>query len=628
MARSTRSPRLPRLRPRKEEAEESNAIIDEIYRNDGNIKDDPPLTTIERSKERRFPKRLLITLAVLAVLVAATLAGFYTFNRDSHFNEQSVNLGISSPSSVTSAAPATYVFTISNEEAVGITNVELSVETPDGWAFSVSDPAASDANNTLWGLGQIPAHGSRTVSVTGAITGEVGSVVTFNASVTYRPTNFNYDFTARASGSVSIASSIVTLDLKGPSQASPGSTIRYVLTYTNTSSDTLNDLRLVATYPDGFTIKTTDPNPRDGNNLWAVNELKSGEKGTITIDGSFKGNVGDAQQLTFDAELKQGTAFERQVETTAVVQLIASTLTLQTTVNTSLGPVVAANPGDQLSFDIAYTNASDLEITDATVSVTFAGGAFDAVTFADDYGTVLKDGKASWDVKKVPDLASIDPGMSGTVRFTLKVPAAPSAAKNETGPQLTAKATIAASGGDSAIKADAETLTVRINSKPTLNVSARYYDAQGATLGSGPLPPTVGQTTAYRVFWTVTNTTNDLNVMTVAATVPSTVFWSGKNITASAGSVTFDTAQRQVVWTLNRLPAGVGQSGSPVTASFELSVTPGPSDIGAATQLLGPTSFSATDSFTGATVSASSDLVTTDLTNDTKAAGQGIVVGQ
>ncbi len=631
MARSNGSPRSARARQKKDEAEASNAIIDEIYRNDGDQEDEPPLKTFERSKERKLPKRLLITLGILLVLVASTLAGFYTFNKSSHFNEQSVNLGITAPSSVTSAAPATYLFTITNDETVGIRNVELSVSAPDGWSYTKSDPAASDANNTLWEIGDIPAHGKKVVSVTGAITGEVGSVVTFNASVTYRPANFNYDFAAKASGSATIASSTVTLDLKGPSQASPGSTVQYMLTYTNTSSNTLNDLRLVATLPDGFTVKSSDPKPRDGNNVWAVDALKSGAKGTITINGSFNGSVGDAQQLTFDAELKQGTAFERQVETTTVVQLIDSTLNLQVTVNKDKGPVVAANPGDQLAIEVGYTNASDLEITNATVSVTLSGSAFDAATFVDDYGAVIKDGKVSWDVKKVPTLASIDPGTTGTVRFTLKVPASPTAAKNETGPQLNVQASIAASSGasaDSSIKAMSDAMTVKINSNPTLAVVARYYDAQGATLGAGPLPPTVGKTTTYRVVWSATNSTNDLSTMTVTASVPSTVFWTGKNVAASAGSVSFDTTQRQITWTLNRLPAGVGQGSAAVTVSFELSVTPGLSDVGTAVQLLGATTFSATDGFTGATVKATHDPVTTDLTDDPTATSKGIVVGQ
>lgn len=625
-----RKPRTPELDP------EASTIIDEIYHgtvtttSDAAVAAEPELKKIERTKQRKFPKRLFIMLGIIIVLVAATVAGFYTFNSSTtHFNDQSVVVTIDAPATVVSAGPATYTVTVTNNESVGTKNAELSLSFPDGWSYTESNPKPSDGNNTLWELGTIPAHGKKTATITGTITGEVGSVATFNATVTYRPTNFNYDFTSKASASVTIGSSIISLDLKGPAQATSGSVVRYVLTYTNTSNDTLNDLRLVATFPDGFSIKSSDPKPRDGNNVWAVNQLKSGANGTITIDGSFKGSVGDSQQLTFDAELKQGTAFERQVETTAVVQLIDATLNLAVTANKAKGPSLAVNPGDSIAFEIQYTNASDLEITNATVTATISGSALDAATFSDDFGATMTNGKVTWDVSKVPALASIDPGTSGTIRFTLK---APDGTTVTTGPALAVQAAISASNGTgssaSTVKATAETLTVKVSSKPTLTTEARYYDMQGATVGSGALPPTVNQTTTYRIYWTVTNTTNDLTDMTVTATVPPTVYWTGKNVSTTAGSIAFDSTQRQITWRLNRLPASAGIHGGPITASFDLSVTPGPSDVGTSPQLTSGAAFSAVDSFSGATLKLSRDPLTTDLLNDTQAAGKGVVVGQ
>lgn len=624
------APRKSRRRVRRDERPDADAVINEIYQPNDEGEDGEPLDTIEQSSPRRVPKRLLITLGIIALLVAAAGAGFFTFNRTQRFNDKGVSLAVVMPDTVVSAGDTTVTFTVQNDGIVGIQDVELSVSTPAGWAFKRSDPAPSDPNNTLWRIGVIPARGERTVTVIGAITGEVGSVETFNATATYRPTNFNYTFTSRASGSTTIGSSTVELALAGPTQASPTAETQYVLTYTNTSADTISDLRLSATFPDGFTAIASTPKPREGNSVWVIDKLPSKGTGTITFSGKFSGNTGDSKQITFDAELRRGASFERQVETSLVVLLVSSTLDLHSTVNGQTGSSVVANPGDALTFELGYSNGSDLEMQGASVTAKISGGAFDQKSFSDDYGSAIKDGEVTWDVSHVPDLSSIKPGTNGTIRFTLKVPDAPAASKGAAGPTIDLAASILArDGSNSANKSmtvTAAPLSVKIATKATLDVEPRYYGDEGEIFGSGPLPPAVGKTTVYRVAWFVGNTTNELTGMVVSAKVPSSVFWTGKQVSTTAGDISFDPTSRIVSWTLNRLPAGIGRTNSTIAATFEVAVTPTAADVGSSLTLLESTTLSGADSFTGTKVEVTRDKVTTDLPNDPQAAGKGTVV--
>ncbi|MFH0829116.1 MAG: NEW3 domain-containing protein [Candidatus Kerfeldbacteria bacterium] len=616
-------------RAKRTDSIESGEILDRIYRGEAE-EDAPTLKKIERTSDRKPSRRLVIAVVVITVLVGSTLAGFLTFNRSNRFNEKGVSLAVVTPTSVTSAGDSTITFTVTNDGSVGIRNVELSVSSPDGWAFKQSDPKPGDTNNTLWQLGTIAAHDKRSVSVVGTLTGEVGNVLTYNASVTYRPMNFNYDFTARASGSVTIASSIIELGLTGPVQASPKATVRYVLTYTNSSSDVIRDLRFTASFPDGFTVATSTPEPYEGNTVWVVNELKSGGTGTITFDGSFSGTEGDSQQLSFSAELKRDATYERQVETSLVVLLVSSTLDVSISVKSQSLPVAVANPGDTLSFEASYTNGSDLEMEDATMTVTLSGGAYSAGSFSDDYGSAPKDGVITWNSSSVPDLASIKPGSTGTIRFALKVPDVPQDTKGANGPTIDVRAAMTANDSsgqsDKSIKVDASPLSVKVVSKTTVSVEPRYYGDQGEVYGTGPLPPMVGKTTVYRMSWYIGNTTNELTNVMVSATVPSTVFWTGKNVTTTAGDVSFDAAKRVVTWALNRMPDDVGGTNPTIAVSFELAVTPVSSDVGASMVLLDAIAFSATDAFTVTTIQFTRDKVTTDLPNDPQAAGKGVVV--
>ncbi|MBI4090314.1 MAG: DUF11 domain-containing protein [Candidatus Kerfeldbacteria bacterium] len=621
---AAKRPRKVQVQP---EAGDASAIIDEIYAHETE-RQDGSLKTIERSTKARLPKRWLVSLGIFAMLATAALAGFFTFNRTRHFDQQGVTIKIETPSSVTSAGTSTLNLTVTNGESVGIRNVEISLAAPEGWVYTSSQPESDDPNHSLWQLGSIGAGVRQSVVLTGSLTGEVGSVKTFNATVTYRPANFNYDFSAKASGSVTIGSSIVDLKLVGPTQASPGSTATYTLTYTNTSADALQNLRLVATYPEEFTTKALEPKPREGNSLWVVNELPSGGTGTLKVEGTFGGAAGESVELSFAAELQRGSATERQVETSLVVLMVSTALDVKLNVNgqESNG---TARPGETLKYELAYKNATDVEVKNVVVTVELSGGGFDAKSFSDDYGVTLDKGRASWDVKRVPELASLKPGAAGTIRFSIKVLEAPAETKGEGGSTVVAAVSLAlgADGNTNlAEQVKLPPLIVKVVSAVTMTVEGRYYNESGQAIGSGPLPPTVGQATSYRLFWYVGNATNELKDVTISAVVPSHVTWTGRGISTTAGTLTFDASTRTIAWTLNRLPKGAASTARAIAAQAELSVTPTADDLGSIMILLEQSKLTATDSFTGTKVEAVRDRVTTDLSSDANAAGRGAVV--
>lgn len=614
-------------------------VIDQIFSDAG---DSPPpsLKKIEQRSDRRVTKILLLTLGALALLVGITVAGFMTFNRQKHFNEQGVSLKVETDESVPSGGLTLLTFVIKNDESVGIKNLTLSLTPPEGWTFSASTPKPSDASNSLWQLGSISAKDSKNFVVQGILVGEVGSVKSFSATLTYRPSNFNYDFTAKASVSATIGSSIISLELDGPSQVAPDVNTHYALTYTNTSTEDLTGVRFIATYPSEFSVTSTNPSARQDNNVWTVDELKSGTKGTITVDGKFKGEVGSSVELTFAAELKRGTSFEKQVETAVVVTLANTSLNLTLTVNKQSGKAVAA-PGDLLAYVLTYKNTSDVELSATSISVELTGGGLASGSFTDDLGATLKDGKVSWDVNRIPQLASIKPGTTGTLRFQAKVSSTPATTSGDSGPTVMAQATVTLGSNSSTntnsvsknTNANAASPTVKtgrlvtkISSQVVLAADPRYYRSDGTTVGSGPLPPQAGKTTTYRVSWSVTNGTNEVGNVTVKAVVPTAVFWTGKNSSTTAGTLSFDPSTRTVTWSINKLPARIGTSGAAPTASFELALTPTDDDIGLTPTILGDSTLSGTDTFTGTTITVERDRLTTDLPNDAKASGKGVVV--
>jgi hypothetical protein len=163
---------------------------------------------------------------------------------------------------------------------------------------------------------------------------------------------------------------------------------------------------------------------------------------------------------------------------------------------------------------------------------------------------------------------------------------------------------------------------VSLNSDASITSTLRYFDEDGAPLGSGPLPPTVGTATHYRAVWSVTGGLHGLRDVSISAVLPEGVSWDDFS-TASSGSITFDPSSRVIRWAISSLPAGGGE----VTARMSLSFTPTAADVGLVKTLLGKTQLAAKDDMSGAAIERSADAVTTACDGDSFATGKGVVKG-
>ena len=170
------------------------------------------------------------------------------------------------------------------------------------------------------------------------------------------------------------------------------------------------------------------------------------------------------------------------------------------------------------------------------------------------------------------------------------------------------------------ITVQASPLTVQLNSDAAIFSALRYFDDDGAPLGSGPLPPVVGNATHYRATWTIASGLHGLNTVTVSATLPEGVTWDDFS-TATSGSMSYDASSRTVRWTTSSIPAG----SAAVTARFSVSITPTVADVGLAKTLVGKTVLNAKDDMTGSVLERSTDAVTTECEGDVLATGKGTV---
>jgi len=176
-----------------------------------------------------------------------------------------------------------------------------------------------------------------------------------------------------------------------------------------------------------------------------------------------------------------------------------------------------------------------------------------------------------------------------------------------------------ASGAHGIVKSSP--IIVSVNSEAELEATIRYYDDEGNVLGNGPLPPAVGETTTYRVYWTINNSVHNLENIKVTATLPPHVDWFNQT-DSDLGSFSYESSSKTITWNITNISTDVAK----ISANFAISATPDIDDIGSFIKMISSSSLSAKDSETGETLTDSVDSLSTDLEADEFATGKGAVV--
>lgn len=586
-------------------------------------KDD--MGTLNKAK-RSFPWGVVI--GVVALLAVVSVAGFFVFNRAKKFTNTNVQLQFKPISSATSGSTLTVTIEYQNLEPVDLTQAQLAVLYPDGFTYTSSTPNAQSDLHNAFNLGTIKSGQAGKVTIEGTLLGALQEKNSFSATLTYRPSTFNSDFQQKASTDVTISSSILKLAVTGPTQLAPGANGTWTIGYTNTAEHDVSNVRLQATYPDGFTLANTKPNPDSGTSNWTFSTIKKGTKGTIVITGTVDGNIGDTLTFKVNAGLVgAGGKVEPQDEQSLLVILVKTGMTVTVAVNGNTDPVVIA-PGDTLNYSVRVTNSSDLELTNATLTAKLDGVGIDTTKIINDNNGKLVGTTFTWTKDNLTALTSLKPGQAVTLSFGVGTLATiPMTADADRDQRVTLTINLSAPGLANNTNSSAQTATVvsKISTVVGVTADARLYDDTSVLVGSGTVPPVVGATTTFRVTWSVTNTTSDASTMVVSGRLPNSVLWTGKNISRDAGDIAFDPTTRMVQWTLNTLPAGTGGRLPKLTAHFDVSITPTTDQVGTVPVLTETTSFAATDSYTMQPLAATAATLTTDIPNDPKSANKGAV---
>lgn len=607
--------------------------LKKMYKDQEDEESEPvDMTKIDRKDPGRRKRILGLIILSLFVLLLAALAGFYIFTRnEKKFSGTNVQLEIKAAQNVTSGSVVTFTITYTNKEKVSLENVDLTIQYPSGFTYQSSSLAPEGEEKNSWLLDNIKTNGQGQLEVTGKIIGELNEVKTISAILTYFPSNFHSEFQKRTSDSFTINASPIGLALDTPIRAVAGKEATFKIKYKNNAGDLLDKVRITATYPDGLNINSIDPKPKEGNNLWEIDNLEKDQSGEIVISAVFNGQDGEYKEIQAEAGLvEEDNMFTSQEEESSLILIINPQMTLTLLINDSENNL-AASLGDQLNYVIKYENSGEIDIKDMVIEAELAGDVVDWSTLIDKKKGKHEGDKITWDKKNIPGLASVKKGDAGQINFSVSIiknitVKADSNQSYSVVSKVSGHSSQLVDLGGSSLEIASNSIAAKIRTDLKLTAEARYYSDEYLPIGSGPLPPVVGQTTNYRIYWYITNTINEADNVKVTTTLPTNVTWTGRSSVSAGHSLTFDPNTREVAWEINKVPAGTGQAYPELEADFEVSITPTQDDVGKIMVLTQNSAISATDFFTEEIIQKQVDLLTTNLEEDPSAKGKGIVV--
>lgn len=581
--------------------------------------------------------RILGTILIaLIVILALAVAGFF-LSQNSNKNKwgsEEISFKLDGPEQISAGQEAIYNLNLTNLASAGLTQTEIAINWPEGFTLTTAEP---NFDQTLerggsWKVGNLDGYQKKTFVIKGRLFGKSDEKKMLGAALTYQPQNFSSKFTETASFETKISDSLVEATWDFPEQVVSGDENSGQIKI-KPSADLIkafSSLSVVMEYSNGFELvavsPSSTPSTRESSLVWKIDKISSTEQ-IINFKGKVTGSNNEKKLLKLKIFGVDGIGQESPalIDWEKNVYLTKNPLVLTTTVNGKSEGEAGTGWGEELTVTLKYKNTSDQKLENSVLEASFdpttwidweslkLGGTLSKV----DTSEIERGGVLVFNGTQIPTLKSLEVGQEGTISFTLKLKdTAPSGADTDKGLTLRLKMT----AGD--FKLEAPEIKIKLSSKIGLTADARFFSDDYNQIGSGPLPPKVGEITNYKIRLGVTNSGNALKNAKVVVKLGQLADWNGQE-TQTEGDLIYETENRMVTWEIGKVS---GDEDS-LKAGFEVALKPTADYVGDVLVLVSSATLTATDTVTGQELTTQIPAkINTNLKGDPMAAGKGVVV--
>lgn len=557
--------------------QEIESHLAEIYRDrNGNLIDVKKVAV----KRRRFWRRFSRPFLWLVFALALGYGVYIYFSPTSDISALAVT--VSAPENIQAGQPFSYQVNYHNPTKFALSQVRLEMQYPQGFVLA-SSSLAPESGNYGWKLPDLAPGERASITISGQLISLPDSVNVAKARLSYLPGTFSVQYTKEASASTIVTGPGFDIDLQANETAFLNQPNNLSLVFSNIQNNFLGAFNLSFALPSEATAGLGTTTSAQATSSLTVNKV-GGQSWQIL--GLVPGLTRQEIPLVYSLSQKSASStvivrLEKQLddgqsyvfwEKAVNPELVSSDLNLTMLLNDSPDNG-ALNFGQTLHYTLRYSNHGSNTFRDVAIMASLNGDFLDWSSLQTDSGGLTNSNALVWTKQDIPGLAQVSPGDSGEINFTVKLK---SFSPSDLGKELSVTSYAQYSVNNQAVRGEgnkSNTITSVINSDLSLGEKIRYFDEDNTPVGSGPLPPKVGQTTSVRVFWVLKNNLHELSDASVKLVLPPYVSFDNK-VSAGAGSLSYDASTRQVTWYIGRLPVSVYQ----VEAAFNIAITPTEND--------------------------------------------------
>ena len=566
---------------------------------------------------------------IVAVII---FLGALFFARSLFVNIQAVDVKIAGTDAIKSGERLTWRVEIANRTNKTLKDASLVFTFPEG-AVPLNPPKTPGLLRERRSVADIRAGESIVESFDADIFGGRGMEKKVSALLEYRPDGTSAVFVKENAFSFSIAQSPVSISLVMPDELRIGQEADIEVHYTSQSDQPISDLVVRAVFPEDFEYVSSRPASSFAKASadkqvkqqfeWSVGTLKPSEEGVVAIRGivrganleskSFRASIGILQAESIGTAGKKFLSYDEVLKT---VVLRSPFLEIGLSVRGEKSVIAVA--GETISVTVDWKNNLSEELRNISLEASVDGPFVDLASIRAEKGLYSEAKRAIvWNSGTYDKFSRVAPDASDTVSFSFQIKNNITLDASAVRPAIKIKATLKPGGSVSGFEgvdiSGSTSLDVKIASKLQLASRALYFNAPFSN--AGVLPPKVGEETTYTVIWSLANTANDVDGVTVSSTLPP--YMSFKNIVSPADAdISFDQNTGRVEWRPGRVPAGTGFVRPALQIAFQVGLIPSLSQVNTSPTIIGETEATGRDTFTSKMVSSKSGLIGTDLPDD------------
>ena len=618
-------------RPRHEFDTEEPHIAEDWEHKDPKPDYQPLPGVLRPKRSRMFPLlKWALGISILFFVGAVAFFVYYLYyGGASGVSARNIEINITGPAEIAGGEPVSLQVTVTNRNRDALLSAELIASFPVGTRL---DPSSCSESSCRVALGTIASGASAAIKLPAIYQGTVGQHDNVRIEIEYTLGGSNATFSASSEYGFVFSSAPLSIAVEGNSQTISGQLMQIKLTVSSNASQPIPGVLLSTSAPFGFKLLSAEPAPRDSN-LWALGTLSPGERKTITLNGTLRGETGENKVFHFTAGTNTSATSSAISATLGSVDLpvmIAEPfLSLALSINdASSTKSVVVTPGQLVTVSVQYKNNLQTAITNAVIVAKLSGLPIDGTAVQSNDGFYRStDSAVLWDKTTTRgDLANVVAEQAGRLSFSFTVPTT----EQLVGVQNPALViSVNASGqrlSESGVPENLQSTVsqkIAVSSDLALTAKGLYFSNPFGV--SGNMPPKAEVETRYAVVFTVTNTTNAISGGKVTATLPPYVRLVGNHYLPATEKVNFNGTTGTFTWDVGDIAANTGLNGTaPRQVVIELGLTPSTSQIGSEPIILQDIKLTGTDVLTDQPISkkancsndACGGIITTNIVGD------------